>query len=63
MPIYKVEGPDGRIYKVEGPAGASEADILRYVETQVAPALAAQEAESLKRKPGLGQRLVRALSR
>jgi hypothetical protein len=45
MPIYKVEGPDGRIYKVEGPAGASEADILYFVATQVAPSLAAKEVE------------------
>ena len=57
MPIYKVEGPDGRIYKVEGPAGASEAEILRYVETEVAPALAAQEAEKPKKKTGIGAAL------
>ena len=57
MPIYKVEGPDGRIYKVEGPAGASEAEILRYVETEVAPALAAQEAEKPKKKTGVGAAL------
>ena len=57
MPIYKVEGPDGRIYKVEGPAGASEADILNYVATQVAPALAAQEAEKPKKKTGIGAAL------
>jgi hypothetical protein len=57
MPIYSVQGPDGRIYKVEGPAGASEADILNYVETQVAPALAAQEAEKPKKKTGIGAAL------
>jgi hypothetical protein len=57
MPIYSVQGPDGRIYKVEGPAGASEAEILRYVETQVAPALAAQEAEKPKKKTGIGAAL------
>jgi hypothetical protein len=57
MPIYSVQGPDGRIYKVEGPAGASEAEILRYVETQVAPALAAQEAETPKKKTGIGAAL------
>jgi len=54
MPIYSVQGPDGRIYKVEGPAGASEADILSYVETQVAPSLAAQEAEKPAKKTGIG---------
>lgn len=57
MPIYSVQGPDGRIYKVEGPAGASEAEILQYVETQVAPALAAQEAEKPKKKTGIGAAL------
>jgi hypothetical protein len=34
MPIYSVQGPDGRIYDVEGPAGASEAAILNYVRRQ-----------------------------
>jgi len=57
MPIYKVEGPDGRIYKVEGPAGASEADILNYVASQVAPSAAAQEAEKPKKKTGIGAAL------
>ena len=34
MPIYSVQGPDGRIYDVEGPAGASEEQILRVVRRQ-----------------------------
>jgi len=34
MPIYSVQGPDGRIYDVEGPAGASEAAILNFVRRQ-----------------------------
>ena len=34
MPIYSVQGPDGRIYDVEGPAGASEADVLGAVRRQ-----------------------------
>ncbi len=34
MPIYSVQGPDGRIYDVEGPAGASESDILGAVRRQ-----------------------------
>jgi hypothetical protein len=57
MPIYKVEGPDGRIYKVEGPAGASEADILNYVASQVAAGLAAPEAQPPKKKTGIGAAL------
>lgn len=36
MPIYSVQGPDGRIYDVEGPAGASEAAILNVVRRQIA---------------------------
>ena len=34
MPIYSVQGPDGRIYDVEGPAGASEAAILNFARRQ-----------------------------
>lgn len=36
MPIYSVQGPDGRIYDVEGPAGASEAQVIAYVREQLA---------------------------
>jgi len=31
MPIYKVEGPDGRVYSVEGPAGASPDEVVEFV--------------------------------
>jgi hypothetical protein len=34
MPIYSVQGPDGRIYDLEGPAGASEAEIINAVRRQ-----------------------------
>jgi hypothetical protein len=34
MPIYSVQGPDGRIYDVEGPVGASEEQILGAVRRQ-----------------------------
>ena len=34
MPIYSVQGPDGRIYDLEGPAGASEAEIVNAVRRQ-----------------------------
>jgi hypothetical protein len=37
MPIYSVQGPDGRIYDVEGPAGASEQDIIAAVRRQLTP--------------------------
>lgn len=36
MPIYSVQGPDGRIYDVEGPAGASEAQVIAAVRRQIA---------------------------
>jgi hypothetical protein len=36
MPIYSVQGPDGRIYDVEGPAGASEEQIIAVVKQQIA---------------------------
>lgn len=54
MPIYSVQGPDGRVYDVEGPAGASEQDILSFV---------AQNIDSLtpepKKKSGLGASLAK----
>lgn len=34
MPIYSVQGPDGRIYDVEGPEGVSEAELFNYVRRQ-----------------------------
>lgn len=36
MPIYSVQGPDGRIYDVEGPAGASDQDVIAAVRRQLA---------------------------
>jgi hypothetical protein len=36
MPIYSVQGPDGRLYDVEGPAGASEEQIIAVVKQQIA---------------------------
>ena len=51
MPIYSVQGPDGRIYDVEGPEGASEAQIVAYVRQQIASAPAEPPAE--KKKSGV----------
>jgi hypothetical protein len=45
MPIYKVEGPDGRIYSVEGPPGASPDDVVEFVRANY---------KELKPKEGLG---------
>lgn len=51
MPIYSVQGPDGRIYDVEGPAGASEEQILGAVRRQFLTAPAPAPA---KKGSGLG---------
>jgi hypothetical protein len=45
MPIYSVQGPDGRIYDVEGPAGASEEQIVSFVRANY---------QQLKPKEGIG---------
>jgi len=45
MPIYSVQGPDGRIYDVEGPAGAPDEQIIAYVRAHY---------QELKPKEGIG---------
>ena len=35
MPVYRVQGPDGKIYKVQGPAGAKPEQITSFVASQV----------------------------
>lgn len=32
MPNYKVTGPDGRVYRVTAPEGATQDDVLAYVQ-------------------------------
>lgn len=36
MPKYRVTGPDGAAYEIEAPEGATEADVMGYVQTNVA---------------------------
>ena len=36
MPIYSVKGPDGRIYDVEGPAGASDEQVIAFLQQHLA---------------------------
>jgi len=56
MPIYSVQGPDGRIYDVEGPAGASEEQIIAAIRGQLsaAPAKPAQDTTGLKAAAAAG---------
>lgn len=58
MPIYSVQGPDGRIYDVEGPAGASEEQIIGAVRRQYlmssGPAKPAQDTTGFKAAAAAG---------
>ena len=36
MPIYSVKGPDGRIYDVQGPEGASDEQIIAFLQQNLA---------------------------
>ena len=36
MPIYSLQGPDGRLYKVEAPEGAQQEDLIAFVEQNLA---------------------------
>jgi hypothetical protein len=57
MPIYSVQGPDGRIYDVEGPAGASEEQILGAVRRQYLmsqPAVAKEDTKGFKAAAAAG---------
>jgi len=36
MPIYKIEGPNGRIHEIEGPAGATDAQLIAVLQQYLA---------------------------
>lgn len=44
MPIYTVQGPDGKTYTVEGPAGATAEQVGAFVMSQQAPAQPVKDA-------------------
>lgn len=60
MPIYSIQGPDGRIYDIEGPAGASDQQLIAVLKQQIgsqqaAPAGAAPSSlQDLAVSLGLG---------
>jgi len=54
MPIYRVQGPDGKIYRVEGPEGASEEQLIQAVRAQY---LSQPAQETPTEKTGFGAAL------
>lgn len=44
MPTFEITAPDGRRFRVEAPEGASQEDVLAYVQQQTAPAQTAAPA-------------------
>ena len=52
MPIYSVQGPDGRIYDIEGPEGASDAQVVGALRNHLASLPPPEEAP--KPKTGIG---------
>lgn len=65
MPIYTVEGPDGRRYKIEGPEGATPDQLAAVIQQQApqpaAPVQAPQQAAPVEQaaaeEPGTLERL------
>ena len=55
MPIYSVQGPDGRIYDIEGPEGASDAQVVSALRNHLASLPPPEEAP--KPKTGIGAAL------
>ena len=52
MPIYSVQGPDGRIYDIEGPEGASDAQVVGALRNHLASLPPPEETP--KPKTGIG---------
>jgi hypothetical protein len=50
MPLYEIQGPDGKLYEIEGPAGASKEQIVAAIQAKL--------AETPAQKEGLGAAVV-----
>ncbi len=65
MPVYRLQGPDGRVYKVEGPDGASAEQLGEFVIQNYQPATVDDSASPLGSTAqnfaaGMGRAVVRA---
>lgn len=50
MPLYSIQGPDGRTYEIEGPEGATREQVIAAIKSR----MATQPAEEPKRLAGFG---------
>lgn len=53
MPVYTLQGPDGRTYEIEGPQGATADQLAAFVQSQQPP----QPAQQKEEKSGVMQTL------
>ena len=54
MPIYEIQGPDGKIYEIEGPEGATLDDLVGVINSQIAAP--AEPDNSLQQWTGVATR-------
>lgn len=54
MPIYEIQGPDGKIYEIEGPEGATLEDLVGVINSQTAAP--AEPDNSLQQWTGVATR-------
>ena len=47
MPIYSIQGPDGRTYSIEGPPGATREQVIAQIQAQMQPQQPAQPPEEM----------------
>ena len=62
MPIYSIQGPDGKIYEIEGPAGATKAQVVAAIQAKMqasapAPAPVPMPVVEPAKKEGFGAAL------